>query len=105
MSVRVRSEPRPARSRPRWKSPSSPTSQRPASLRSNPCGPYRSRKLPMFFEPPIGTTATSLGQGFERELVADPLDQHDRAREDGLRRVWPAEVGVDPCPLVVRHLP
>ena len=47
ISARVRSEPRPARSSPRRKSPSSAASQRPASLRSSPCGPNRFRNLPM----------------------------------------------------------
>jgi hypothetical protein len=29
--------------------------------------------------------ATALSQGFERELVADPFDKHDRTGEEGLR--------------------
>src|SRR5215475_712821 len=56
MSARVRSEPSPARSRPRRKSPSSPASHRPASPTSSPCGPNSSRKRPMLLAPPIGTT-------------------------------------------------
>src|SRR5919109_3693063 len=57
MSARVSSAPRPARSRPRRNSRSSPASQRPASSRSSPRGPDRFRKRPIDCAPPIGTTA------------------------------------------------
>src|SRR5690349_11009372 len=58
MSRRPRFEPRPARSRPRRNSPCSAASQSPASLRSSPPGPKRSRKRPIDCAPPIGTTET-----------------------------------------------
>src|SRR5919204_4302945 len=58
MPARGRSEPRPARSRPRRYSSSSAASQSPASLTSSPRGPNCSRKRPIAWAPPIGTTAT-----------------------------------------------
>src|SRR5262245_6514655 len=56
MSARVRFEPSPARSSPRWNSPSSAASHRPA--RFSPCGTNTSRKRPIACAPPIGTSVT-----------------------------------------------
>jgi hypothetical protein len=37
--------------------------------------------------------ATALGERFERALVADPFDEHDRACGEGLSRLWAGETG------------
>jgi len=51
----------------------------------------------------IPTTAHS--ERFERELVADPFDQHDGTCDEGrLSRRWAIETGVDPRPLVGSRL-
>src|SRR5712691_243671 len=47
----------------------------------------------------IPTTARS--QPFERELVADPFNKHDRTREEGLSHLWAGETR-EPADVVVR---
>ncbi len=44
---------------------------------------------------------TSLSQRFERELVADPFNKHDRTCEEGLSRLWAGETR-EPADVVVR---
>src|SRR4249919_1879068 len=62
MPARVRFEPRPARSRPRWNSLSSAASQSPASFK--PWGTKTSRKRPIACAPPIATRETPSASRF-----------------------------------------
>jgi hypothetical protein len=47
---------------------------------------------------------TPSSERLERERVAASLDQHDRARGEGLGRPPGVDVVVDSCPLAWRHL-
>src|SRR5437763_15989066 len=89
MFARPRSGPRPARSRARRISPSSPASQRPASPTLDPSGPVQVQEAADRLRAPDRPDANALGgeipaasygERLHCDLVADTFDEHDCTR-------------------------